>query len=356
MGGVSIGPAPLVAAVKDSTTWHTGTGVLDYALTAVADIGNGDLLGAGLNAGAAALGTLGAIVDPLQLLISAGVGWCLEHVAPLRDCLDWLAGKPDVIASFAQTWERIGERLNEVAERLTASVHQDTAGWTSAAIDAYRMVALDQIAHVKAAGVAAGGIGTATALAGVMVATVRATVRDLVAEAVGMIISKAVQAVGVVTIPKVVVEIGMIVTSWSLRILARIKELIAALARLTHATSRLVPVLQSVETAALKTTQIHTGRLVAWIDTTVTSTPKPTGHTVQAGSTKDKAVAVLEDLPLYRAARDIRKSYQAAGHGTRPVPILGANLTTTVTNPSHIGLDLDESRKANGRPLVDLEL
>ncbi len=331
----SVGPASLVAPVHDSTTWHTGMGMLDYAITSAEDIGKGDLLGASLNGGAAALGALGAISDPLGYLITAGVGWCLEHVGPLRDFLDWLAGKPDVIASFAQTWENVGQRMKQVGDELIALVQRDTAMWKSSAIDAYKVVMLDQAANIKAGGVAAEGIGTATSVAGIVVAVVRATVRDLIAEAVGAIISKALQALTVVMIPKVVVEIGMLVTKWSLRIIAKIKELISAIGRITHATSKLKLVFDALDKAALNVARAHSGRLSAWINTTITPGNK-----------------------LKLAFDDLAKFNKAAGHGHVPhVPSIAApNAVTTATNPSHIGFDFDESKHNDGRPIIELDL
>ena len=315
---------PLTAPVRDSTTWHTGTGTLDYALTATRNFHQGDLLGAGMNGGAAALSALGAVSDPLAFLMSAGVGWCMEHVQPLRAALDWLAGKPDVIASFAETWEDIGERLCRIGDDLADLVRRDAAAWNSAAASAYQTLALDQAMHVKAAGVAAGGIGTATSLAGVMVAVTRATVRDLVAEAVGAIISKALQAAALVTIPKVVAEISVIVAEWMARILARIRELLAAIARLTNTVNQLAPVFAAVERAAI-VKGAHP-RLVANLTAV---TPRQTR---------------MELLP-------------SADEVGRTIGIIaGTNTVTTVTNPSHVGVNLDPARGGDGRPIAELDL
>jgi hypothetical protein len=237
----------LVAAPVDGTSWYTGTGVLDYAMTAKTAFDNGDVTEGILNTGVAGLSALGAIADPLAYAISAGVGWVLEHCGPLRQALDWLAGQPHVITSFAQTWHNVSDALDTAADRLVATVAADTAAWDSMAIDAYRLLAKGQAELIRATGVAAAGVGSAVSLAGVVVATVRCTVRDLVAEAVGNIVSKALQALFVVTIPKVVAEIIALVAKWSMRIASWLRKLVQVMTKLAELVKRLKPVFDKVD-------------------------------------------------------------------------------------------------------------
>ncbi len=72
-----------------------------------------------------------------------------------------------------------------------------------------------------------------TLIAGALVGVVRNTVRDLIAEVVGAAVSKAVQALLVVTIPKIVAEVALMVAEYSSRILGVLKRLIAAIGKLT---------------------------------------------------------------------------------------------------------------------------
>jgi hypothetical protein len=46
---------------------------------------------------------LSLVTDPIGTLAQYGVSWLIEHVQPLKDCLDWLAGNPPVIQGFADT-------------------------------------------------------------------------------------------------------------------------------------------------------------------------------------------------------------------------------------------------------------
>jgi len=233
---------PLVAPVTNTTEWYTGMGVLDNAMSAVNGIERGDWAEGIANTAVGALGLLGAIADPLAAAISAGVGWVLEHCGPLRDALDKLAGSPDVISSYAATWNNVSAALKSAAEELKGIVSADTAGWRSTAVDAYRAVANAEAEMIMATGVAAAGIGGAVTMGGVVVATVRATVRDLVAEAIGNIISKALQALTVVLIPKVVPEIIALVAKWSVRIANWLRKLVRVISRLAELCSKLKPI------------------------------------------------------------------------------------------------------------------
>lgn len=233
---------PLVAPVTSSTEWHTGMGVLDNAFSAADAIEDGDWAEGIANGAVGALGTLGAIADPLAAAISAGVGWVLEHCGVFRDALDALAGSPDVISSYAATWNNVSAALREAAEEFRSIVDADAAAWESPAVDAYRGMAYAQVGMIDATGVAAAGVGSAVALGGTVVATVRATVRDLVAEAIGNIISKALQAFTVVLIPKVVPEIIVLVAKWSTRIASWLRKLVRIISRLAELCDRLTPV------------------------------------------------------------------------------------------------------------------
>lgn len=237
----------LVAGVQDGTKGWTGTGVADNAIESYQAIARGDW-GEGLTQGAVgALGALGAVADPLAAVASAGVGWALEHCGPLRDALDSLAGDPGRIESFAATWGNVSQELTGAADQFAADVKADTAQWNSTAIDAYRMLATAQAHMITAIGTASAAIGEAVGLGGVVVATVRSTVRDLIAEAVGQIVSKALQAATVVLIPKVAVEVIALVAKWSLRIAGWLKRVVAIMTKLSALCKKLAPIFKQAE-------------------------------------------------------------------------------------------------------------
>ena len=65
--------------------------------------------------------------DPLQGLLSAGIGWLIEHVSFLSEPLDYLAGDPDLVQEKAQTWDNIKTALEQAAKDYQQSASAPAA-------------------------------------------------------------------------------------------------------------------------------------------------------------------------------------------------------------------------------------
>lgn len=72
------------------------------------------------------------------MLLQYGVSWIIEHVKPLSQALDWLAGDPGQIAGHAQTWRNIAGSLSEQAAALDKAMRWDVSNWAGSAGTAYR--------------------------------------------------------------------------------------------------------------------------------------------------------------------------------------------------------------------------
>src|SRR5438132_1554103 len=59
------------------------------------DINDKEWLDLGLDGVSYGIDTLGEAMDPTGSLISAGLAWLVEHFAPFKNALDWLAGDPN---------------------------------------------------------------------------------------------------------------------------------------------------------------------------------------------------------------------------------------------------------------------
>lgn len=79
--------------------------------------GNGWVAG-GLGGGEG-MGALGASIRPADALAPSGQGWLTEHVKPLQDIVDRMAGNASVIQTFADTWQRAAEGLNQTLPGTT---------------------------------------------------------------------------------------------------------------------------------------------------------------------------------------------------------------------------------------------
>ncbi|HYN94885.1 MAG TPA: WXG100 family type VII secretion target [Pilimelia sp.] len=233
---------PLVAERVDSTRWYTGLGLVEGVAETVAGIESGSWIDGSIGGVATGLDALATVLDPVGSVVSWGVGWLLEHVKPLSDALDWLAGDPDQISAFAQTWRNVAANCSAVAGDLQAAVSAEVAGWGGGSGAAYRAHAAEQLRAVEAVGRAAGGVGALVEGAGLLVALVRELVRDLIADFVSVLavrlpmwLAETGLTLGVAT-PWVASQVASLVAKW----VARIGELLAALIRSLR---RLAPML-----------------------------------------------------------------------------------------------------------------
>ncbi|KAA5832518.1 hypothetical protein ABT337_20895 [Saccharopolyspora hirsuta] len=173
---------------KGTANPASGAGGVENVIGTVQSIQNGDWDSAGLNALGVGVDAVGLAADPLATLASWGVGWLMENVSFLREPFDALMGNPDAISGMASTWENIGKELKAVGQEYGQSA-QGTTSWEGKAGDAYRTLGADTAKTVDALGEACNGMKAAVDGAGVVVGAVRGIVRDLIAGAIGEIIS-----------------------------------------------------------------------------------------------------------------------------------------------------------------------
>ncbi|NEW47116.1 DUF6531 domain-containing protein [Nocardia cyriacigeorgica] len=186
---------PLIAAREDSTEWYSGVTLFE----SVADVGDaissGSWIEAGVGIAAAGLEVAAMVVDPIGTLAGFGVSFLIEHVQPLSDALDWVAGDPDQITAYAKTWENVATQVSSAVDTHKQAVSADIANWSGAAATAYRARAAETSDALAAASAAATAASQAIEMAGGIVAAVRMTVRDIVAQAVGRLAVWAAEAV-----------------------------------------------------------------------------------------------------------------------------------------------------------------
>ena len=67
-------------------------------------------------------------MDPISALLANGLGWAMEYFEPLRQMLDELTGKPDVVASHAATWNNMATELASMSKRPAGRTRGRRAG------------------------------------------------------------------------------------------------------------------------------------------------------------------------------------------------------------------------------------
>ena len=226
-------------APESATKGYEGAGIFESTSGFVDNVFNGDFFGATGNGAATLLSALGAVMDPLQAVFAAGVGWLMEHWSVLREPLDKLMGDPKAIEGHAKSWKNIEKRLYDAAGAYVADVKGATAAWTAESAEAYRTRAQGHAEALQAMGKIADGLSKATTLLGAIVGVARNTIRDIIAQVVGALISKALQVTSGVLAPKALTEITVLVFDASTKILNVLKGLFAQISRIGQLTGRL---------------------------------------------------------------------------------------------------------------------
>ncbi|MEV4389768.1 WXG100 family type VII secretion target, partial [Micromonospora sp. NPDC049580] len=136
---------PLVAAAADTppSAW-AGVWICEDIDLIAQGVRSGSWIDGSLGVVSAGLDALAFVSDPVGALLQYGIAWLIEHVKPLSEALDWLAGDPAQITAHAQTWRNVAGSLREEAAALTRAVRDDVAGWGGNAGPAYRAWAAEQ--------------------------------------------------------------------------------------------------------------------------------------------------------------------------------------------------------------------
>lgn len=202
---------------------------------------NGSWIDGTLGVVGAGLDGLALASDPAGALLQYGIAWLIEHVRPLSEALDWLAGDPAQITAHAATWRNVAGALTDNAEALAGAVRADLGDWSGAAAVAYRSWAGHREQTLRALARAADTMALMTEAAGTLIGSVRLLVRDAVATVVSRLITYAgelIATAGLAT-PLVVEQVATLCAAWGARIARWLRSLIASLRKLAEAMTRL---------------------------------------------------------------------------------------------------------------------
>ncbi|MBB5852814.1 hypothetical protein ACFQ05_05915 [Amycolatopsis umgeniensis] len=241
------GPGPLTAG-NSEYGYAAGIGVAESAMDAFNGISSGDWVGGGLGVLSLAGEIASAAIDPFGYLMSSVASFLMEHMQPLKDMLDAVAGDPPVIQSYSETWGNVSKKLEDTHVEFSNTVKNGTAGWTGEAADQYRKQAAEQAEAISGAATVAGGISTVVMIFGEIVAFVREFIRQLIADAVGKLIAWVMETVfslGFGT-PIVVAQAVTAIAKWAAKIADKLKELCDAMRRVSPLLGKLVDVFEKI--------------------------------------------------------------------------------------------------------------
>ena len=223
----------LIADVQSTRQPWTGSSLADGVEGLVTSIQSGSWVQGTLAGVGLGLEVVGTVMDPFSALLANGLGWAMEYFEPLREMLDWLTGKPDVVMSHAETWYNMSEELFAMSADLKASVEGDVDEWIGAASNAYYNMMGHNVEAIGGLGAIASAIAAATEGAGALVQMTRDLVRDLIADLVAHAVVWAVEAIFVVTIPVIASQIVAAVVKWAGIIMELVSSLVGSIEALT---------------------------------------------------------------------------------------------------------------------------
>jgi uncharacterized protein YukE len=246
---------PLVAEAHTTTAWYTGLGLAEDAAQISSGIHDNSWVDGTLGGVGGSLDVLGMVIDPLGSLVAWGVSWLMEHVKPLKEALDRLAGNPDEIAARSATWRNASSSAADTHQQYADAVRAHTAGWAGASGDAYRSHAAQQLDAIGAIATASEAISHAVEGAGLLVGLVRGIVRDLIAQFVATLAARLPQwlaeeglTLGLAT-PVVVGQVAALVAKWVNKIQHFVRALLNSLRRLNGKLDDLTSVLEDLKQA-----------------------------------------------------------------------------------------------------------
>ncbi|MEV6302201.1 hypothetical protein AB0M02_22485 [Actinoplanes sp. NPDC051861] len=242
----------------------TGLGLAEDAELIASGIRDGSWIDGTLGGFGATLDTLALAMDPLGTLAAWGVAWLIEHVRPLQEGLDWLAGNADEVTAQATTWSQVAAAVEAARQSFADRIQTELVGWSGATAEAYRAHAGTQLTVLQGLSTATGGIASAVEGAGLVVGLVRSLVRDLIAQFVGTLAVRLPQwlameglSLGVAT-PLVASQVAGLVARWVNEIQRFLRALLASLRRLLPKVDSLKEALDRLRMLSDRLSRPHT--------------------------------------------------------------------------------------------------
>ncbi|GLZ76282.1 hypothetical protein Afil01_10890 [Actinorhabdospora filicis] len=333
-GEATIGPAGPMIAQNEGPSQYAGAGLLDSGMNMWKDIGDGktDWLSMSVDGLAVGLDVLAMAMNPLGELIKAGVGWVMEHVSWIREPLEMLTGDPGAITAVSKTWANIAQYVAGVADRYEQSLG-GISGWAGEAAEKYRANAKDYINGLRALAGHSDDVGQGVAIAGMVVATVRAIVFDIIASFISRVITNAILAAASAavtfggSIAAFFTSLGVDATVTASRVAERMAKLLQSIRRFVQRFSVLG---EKGATVAKKLNQraqnIHNwsnravksnGRL-KWIrdmnfsraNSPLAKLTRPNGTIAQVNNALGDVPQAVAESPYSRATKESAKSYK----------------------------------------------
>jgi hypothetical protein len=175
------------AGVIDS--WHSLASSIEQIKTAH----GADAAAIGIEIGVTVVGavadTVAFALDPLAKLISAGLGWLIEHISFLKWPLDQVAGNPAEIKKLADELHKIAGTLRSAAKDMDSALQAQVTHWTGAGYDSFKKEIDTRRTQIDDSGHSVDIAGYVVETTMALITATRSLIRDLITTVLGDIIS-----------------------------------------------------------------------------------------------------------------------------------------------------------------------
>ncbi|MGL4305486.1 MAG: hypothetical protein ACRCSF_04965, partial [Mycobacteriaceae bacterium] len=135
------------------------------------------------------LEALSAVMDPLNALASAGVGWLIEHISFLNEGLDNLCGDSSAIELEADKWRiTVSDGITRCQDDLRISREIMDDSWDGLASESFSSSLKGMEVVLESLSVAATSVSGGLYMAGELVSIEREIIRDLIADFIGEVL------------------------------------------------------------------------------------------------------------------------------------------------------------------------
>ncbi|KFZ79960.1 hypothetical protein ED92_21550 [Amycolatopsis sp. MJM2582] len=211
----------------------TGAGFFDSAFSLKKAVDEGDSLSIGLASAGMAIEILGMVADPIGSLLTAGIGWLIEHIVIFRWPLDFLLGDPKGIEAAKTAIYKEAAEVREWSKEHGAATTKFMEKWDGEAADTFRADMEGVAAQIDALAGYIEFAGKQMGIAGAVIGAVRGIVRDIIAMTLAGILKAAIVAVALAPVTfggSIIAAITSIMTTVGVAI-AKIAKQIADVAK-----------------------------------------------------------------------------------------------------------------------------
>jgi hypothetical protein len=254
---------------------YAGTRLLENGRALSTAIQNGNWLDGGIAFFDTLSSAAAAAADPIGTIASAGLGWVINLLGPLKSWLEQLAGSEASVSGVASQWTSAGASMRSAGSTLAART-SDLEGLSGATVIAYLRFAQETSRQLTASGDWADSVSSGLTTASGLVARMQSVVKS----AISKVLATAIEAMAVVA-----ASFGLGMGYAIARVVTRVNEMVNKVAK------PIVQVLRSVKSLVGFVQQMRslfdsTSSLIATL-----AGNSPAATVVTAGGTVDAAAA-----------------------------------------------------------------